>query len=74
MWIGGYNSSGKLVDITEHINDVACYDEIIDDDFLYTSTHMYDVEQWMYIDAKTLEQKEFPTEGFIIRQNDSHAE
>lgn len=74
MWIGGYDISGELVDITEDINEVACYDEKIDHEFLEMISEMYDVDQWMYIDAKTLEQQDFPTEGFIIRRNDSHRE
>ena len=74
MWIGGYGVSGKLVDITEDINEVACYGELIDHQFLQMISEMTDIEQWMYIDAKTLEQKNFPTEGFIIHKHGPHTD
>lgn len=75
MWIGGYDKSSKsIIDITEEINEAACYGDCINRDFLDMISGEYDVQTWKYIDAKTLEEKIFPPEGFIINKNDSDSD
>jgi hypothetical protein len=52
------------------LNSTIFYDQRIDKKFLDKLTNKNDIS-WMYIDSQTLEIKDFPNEGFIIREDDT---
>jgi hypothetical protein len=65
VWIGYENLS-----ITDAVNSSISYDQRINKDFLNKLSGKYDI-QWTFIDSQTLEIKDFPNEGFIIKEDDS---
>ena len=65
FWIGAelYN---KTETVTELVNQYVRYGNVITPEFLKEITGCTDVITWKYIDVLTLEEKEFPSEGFVI--------
>ena len=66
LWVGAVYEDGKVEDYTEYINQHANYG-------MKLTTHLMDfalpknsVVVWKYIDTQTLEEKDFPSEGFVI--------
>jgi len=65
VWIGFENLS-----ITDTVNSSIFYDQRIDKTFLDKLTNKNDIS-WMYVDSQTLEIKDFPNNGFIIKEDDT---
>jgi hypothetical protein len=53
--------------MTYEINSAITYDiKVINTDFLRSVVPVHPSLTWKYIDAQTLEDKEFPSDGFVI--------
>ena len=65
MWIGT-----RGVDFTEEINASLFHGLTVNVNWLEAVTGIENVP-WTYLDSKTLEEKEFPSDGFSIEKNDS---
>lgn len=67
FWVGAEIDS-QTIDITEKINSSIKYSTVVTPEFL-SEISGYKACKWKYIDAITLEQKDFPLSGIVI--NDS---
>ena len=69
FWVGA-----KLLDetvcVTDIVNRQVKYGVPITSKLLSELTHIHEGATWKYVDAKTLEEKEFPPEGIVI-ENDA---
>ncbi len=65
FWIGFVYSDGNSATMTETVNNSLQYGVRVTPEYLNKLTGLIDV-QWRYIDVKTLEEKDFPSEGFVI--------
>ena len=65
LWIGIKNENGCIT-VTNDVNKTLRYDEYVTPSYLSVTTGLLH-GKWYYIDSETLEEKEFPSEGFIIR-------
>lgn len=65
LWIGATFEDGNVVDYTNEINDTVVYGVTITPAWLDIVTSAKNVS-WKYLDSKTLEEKEFPSAGFVI--------
>ena len=66
--------NGNVVDYTCHINNLIEYGMTVTTEWLDIVTGETSVT-WKYLDATTLEEKEFPSEGFVIDDSvESHPE
>jgi hypothetical protein len=65
FWIGG-ELSGKTETVTDIVNEHVRYGNKVTPDFLREVTGYTDIIHWKYIDVETLEEKEFPSDGFVI--------
>jgi hypothetical protein len=65
LFIGATFDDGNVVDYTCDVNDALEYDMTVTTEFLEIVTGAKNVT-WKYLDPKTLEEKEFPSEGFVI--------
>ena len=65
LFIGATLGDGNVVDYTCKINDAVEYGMTVTTELLEIITGETSVS-WKYLDAKTLEEKEFPSEGFVI--------
>lgn len=71
LWIGAEMTSGKIVTVTDTVNKYIEYDDVVDPKYLEVATNMTTgVSRWLYLDSKTLNEREFPPEGLVI-ENDS---
>ena len=69
VWVGA-NLDNNVETVTEVVNRYIQYGKPITPMFLKEVTG-YDTNSWKYIDAITLEEKEFPLEGIVIKDVDS---
>lgn len=65
MWLGLVNSVGQTIVATHVVNEHLKPGVRVTPDYLERVTS-FTGGIWHYIDSKTLEQKVFPSEGFII--------
>ena len=65
LWVGATFEDGNVVDYTCNINDTLEYGVTVTTEWLEIITGAKNVT-WKYLDPKTLEEKEFPSEGFVI--------
>lgn len=65
LWIGFAHSDGNSATMTKIVNNSLNYGLRVTPEYLDALTGLKDV-QWKYIDTKTLEEKDFPSEGFVI--------
>lgn len=65
LWIGVKYEDNELT-MTEVVNSNLEYGLRVTPEFLYNITRLEDNGTWRYLDSKTLEVKDFPSEGFII--------
>ena len=70
VWIGAEMKSGVILTLTEDINKVVEYGDVVTPEYLETYTELKHVKRWLYLDIMTLIEQEIPTSGLIIR-NDS---
>lgn len=65
FWVGA-----KILDntvcVTDVVNNHIKYGTIVTSKLLSEITHIDDNAIWKYIDAKTLEEKDFPPDGILI--------
>jgi hypothetical protein len=66
LWIGAVYSNGDVKDITEGVNQYTNYGMRITPKLLQLVLSDNSPVVWKYLDTKTLEEKEFPSEGFLI--------
>lgn len=71
LWIGGVTGE-NTVDYTAEINSTIVYGMVVTTDWLDAVTNASPVA-WKYLDPKSLEEKDFPSDGFVI-EDDSNAE
>jgi len=69
LWVGA-ERSGQKYTVTELVNANIVYNLAIDAKYLTDVTKIYNVDRWLYLDPITLQELEFPLEGFVI-ENDS---
>lgn len=67
FWIGLYRHDGTIITYTETINSCIEYGICVTPAFLSAVTAEYD-GVWRYVDSKTLEEKDFTSEGLIIEE------
>ena len=65
FWIGAELSTGTKP-VTEIVNNYVRYGITINPEFLQEVTGYTNAISWKYIDVETLEEKEFPSHGFVI--------
>ena len=65
LWLGITNSAGQTIVATNSVSDMMYHGTRVTPEYL---THItgFDSGVWRYIDSETLEEKDFPSEGFII--------
>lgn len=69
MWIGAELSDGTIVTVTELVNRYVEYDHVINSNYLESVTKIDSALRWLYLDAKTLNEQEFPPQGLVIRHD-----
>jgi hypothetical protein len=71
MWIGAvFPDSDTVVDCTNMVDKTITYGMFVSTDWLEFATG-YAPQSWKYLDSKSLEEKDFPSSGFIIDDSDS---
>lgn len=65
FWIGA-KFSNRTESVTDMVNQYVRYGNRITSDVLTEITGYSDVIAWKYIDVETLEEKDFPSQGFLI--------
>ena len=66
FWVG-VKIFDKTVCVTDIINNNVKYGSHVTSTLLSELTHITDKDAiWKYVDVKTLEEKEFPSEGIVI--------
>lgn len=65
MWIGNRRSEEDVITVTAIINDIVRYGDRVTPEYV-SEISGFRGGVWYYIDAKTLEEKVFPSEGFVI--------
>lgn len=66
LWVGAVYPDGKIEDHTEYINKYSTYGMKITTNFMDLALQEKADVTWKYIDTQTLEEKDFPSEGFVI--------
>jgi hypothetical protein len=66
LWIGATYPNGEVKDVTEGVNRYTNYGMRITPKLLQFVLSDNTPVSWKYLDTKTLEEKEFPSEGFLI--------
>jgi hypothetical protein len=69
LFIGATLEDGNVVDYTCEVNDSLDYGLTVTTEWLDIVTGSKNVT-WKYLDSKTLEEKDFPSEGFVIDDPD----
>ena len=64
FWIGA-ELEDRVESVTDIVNQYVDYNTIITPQYLSRITE-YNAIRWVYLDAITLEEKEFPPEGILI--------
>jgi hypothetical protein len=65
LWIGARYPDGVTVEYTNEVNDNVEFGLCVTPDWLDRVFNEHDVT-WRYLDPKTLEEKDFPSEGLVI--------
>jgi hypothetical protein len=68
FWVG-VKRSDKTICVTDIVNKHVRFGVPVTRKLLSELTHIDDDSIWKYIDAKTLEEKEFPPEGIVIEDD-----
>lgn len=71
LWIGVETMDGSILTHTEVIDEIVEYGDCVTPELLESLTDVRNVKRWIYLDSKTLKEKEIPAEGLII-EDDSH--
>ena len=70
LWIGAKYDNGDTFSLTSVVNDYVSWGDVVDTQYLDDCTELQP-DRWIYLDPKTLEEKDFPSEGLLIEENDS---
>ena len=65
FWIGA-EIDNESVSITDIVNNAIKYSNVVTPEFLSEISGYSQPVNWKYVDALTLEEKEFPPEGIVI--------
>ena len=68
LWIGVV-VDGKVTTVTEVINYSIDFGELVTDHSLAKITGIQNADRWLYLDSKTLEERVFPSSGFVIEDD-----
>jgi len=69
LWIGAkYDEDDRTMTATHLVNESVTWGDCVDSQFLDYCTSM-GPDRWVYLDTKTLEEKEFPSEGLLIEDD-----
>lgn len=71
LWIGAELNDGKVISITEDVNDEVRYGDRVNEDYLVDLTRLFNVKRWLYLHPETLKEEEIPLEGLVI-ENDPY--
>ena len=71
LWLGAELKNNMIISLTDDINKVVMYGDLVTPDYLESYTELGNVRRWLYLDSKTLIEKEIPTKGLLIEQNDT---
>lgn len=69
LWIGAEMKSGVIITLTDDINKIVKYGDIVTSNYLQSYTELKNVKRWLYLDSVTLIEQEIPTSGLIIRDD-----
>lgn len=69
LWIGVELPNGKIETITELVNTSIDVGDVITPKFLEELTNIQGAKRWVYLDARTLNEQEFPAEGLVIKDD-----
>jgi hypothetical protein len=65
LWVGSKNENGTVFDHTNDVNELVEFGLRVTPKWLNTVFDTSNVT-WRYLDSKTLEEKDFPSAGFVI--------
>ncbi len=65
LWIGVRYNDDSITTVTHTVNDTISYGTWVTPKYLTKITGLSN-GKWLYVDSKTLEEKEFPSDGFVI--------
>jgi hypothetical protein len=68
FWVGA-KLSDKIVCVTDLVNNHVKYGTTVTSKLLSEVTDIHENATWKYIDAKTLEEKDFPPDGIVIEDD-----
>ena len=71
LWIGAELRNNMIISLTDDINKIVDYGDIITPYYLESYTELGNVRRWLYLDSKTLIEKEIPTDGLVIKNDTS---
>lgn len=71
LWIGATTLDNHLFVVTDEINAAIDYGDTVDREFLENATGITDAVSWKYLDPVELTEKDFPSEGFLIKEDDT---
>jgi hypothetical protein len=71
LWIGAELDDGRVISITEDVNEEVRYGDRVNEDYLVDITRLFNVKRWLYLNPETLKEEEIPLEGLVI-ENDPH--
>jgi hypothetical protein len=74
LWIGAVTHSGEKITYTDEINSSIKYGQKVDHCFLRKIIETDRIKHWMYLCPQTLEEKYFPSEGFVIEDDSRQSE
>lgn len=66
LWVGAKFPDGKTVNYTSEVNEVIEYGMKVTPTLLSIITFIEESVVWNYLDSETFEEKEFPSQGFLI--------
>lgn len=72
LWIGGITGD-DTIDYTLEVNDTITHGMLVTKEWLEEVTDASPTV-WKYLDPKSLEEKDFPSEGFVIEEDDTNSE
>jgi hypothetical protein len=70
LWVGSKHENGTVFDHTKEVNDNIEFGLHVTVEWLNAVFNTKNVT-WRYLDTKTLEEKDFPSDGFVIDDPES---
>ncbi len=69
LWIGAVTYTGEKITCTNEVNSFLKYGQVVDHSFLRKIIETDRIRHWLYLCPQTLEEKHFPSEGFVIEDD-----